>query len=44
MSSEALSLRVVIILPVALSVEPDDEEVAEVERTRHRADLVIELG
>jgi two-component system, response regulator / RNA-binding antiterminator len=27
-------LRVVIVLPVPLSVEPDDDEVAEVERTR----------
>lgn len=44
MSSEALSLRVVIILPVALSVEPDDEEVAEVERTRILRIALLEAG
>jgi response regulator NasT len=32
--SVAKSLRVVIVLPVTLSVEPDDDEVAEVERSR----------
>ena len=41
---EALSLRVVIVLPVTLSIEPDDEEVAEVERTRILRIALLEAG
>lgn len=37
-------LRVVIILPVTLSLEPDDDEVAEVERTRILRIALLEAG
>lgn len=40
----ALLLRVVIILPVTASLEPDDEEVAEVERTRILRIALLEAG
>lgn len=38
------SLRLVIVLPVALSVEPDDEEAAEVERSRILRMALLEAG
>lgn len=41
---EALGLRVVIVLPVTLSVEPDDDEVAEVERSRILRLSLLEAG
>jgi len=41
---EAQRLRVVIVLPVTLSIEPDDEEVAEVERTRILRIALLEAG
>jgi two-component system, response regulator / RNA-binding antiterminator len=44
MSPPALSLKVVIVLPVTLSVEPDDDEVAEVERTRILRIALLEAG
>jgi len=44
MSLEAQQLRVVIVLPVPLSVEPDDDEVAEVERTRVLRIALLEAG
>lgn len=40
----ALHLRVVIILPVTMSLEPDDDEVAEVERTRILRIALLEAG
>lgn len=40
----AKSLRVVIVLPVSLSVEPDDDEVAEVERSRILRMALLEAG
>lgn len=40
----ALHLRVVIILPVTASLEPDDDEVAEVERTRILRIALLEAG
>jgi two-component system, response regulator / RNA-binding antiterminator len=40
----ATHLRVVIILPVTDSVEPDDDEVAEVERTRILRIALLEAG
>lgn len=40
----ALHLRVVIILPVTASMEPDDDEVAEVERTRILRIALLEAG
>lgn len=40
----AAHLRVVIILPVAASLEPDDDEVAEVERTRILRIALLEAG
>jgi len=40
----AQTLRVVIILPVPLSVEPDADEVAEVERTRILRIALLEAG
>lgn len=40
----ALHLRVVIILPVTASQEPDDDEVAEVERTRILRIALLEAG
>ncbi|MCH8180823.1 MAG: ANTAR domain-containing protein [Proteobacteria bacterium] len=46
-SDDALSaqhLRVVIVLPVTLSLEPDDDEVAEVERTRLLRIALLEAG
>lgn len=42
--SDVQNLRVVIVLPVALSVELDDEEVAEVERTRVLRIALLEAG
>jgi response regulator NasT len=44
MSLDAQNLRVVIVLPVPLSVEPDDAEVAEVERTRILRIALLEAG
>jgi len=44
MSVEAQKLRVVIVLPVTLSIEPDADEVAEVERTRILRIAVLEAG
>ena len=44
MSIQAQQLRVVIVLPVTLSVEPDDDEVAEVERTRILRIALLEAG
>jgi two-component system, response regulator / RNA-binding antiterminator len=44
MSPPALSLKVVIVLPVTLSIEPDDDEVAEVERTRILRIALLEAG
>ena len=41
---EAQRLRVVIVLPVPLSVEPDDDEVAEVERSRILRIALLEAG
>lgn len=41
---QALHLRVVIILPVTVSLEPDDDEVAEVERTRILRIALLEAG
>lgn len=40
----AQHLRVVIVLPVTLSLEPDDDEVAEVERTRLLRISLLEAG
>src|SRR3989344_2936062 len=40
----AAPLRVVIILPVTVSLEPDDDEVAEVERTRILRIALLEAG
>jgi len=40
----SLHLRVVIVLPVTLSLEPDDDEVAEVERTRILRIALLEAG
>src|SRR3989344_2893967 len=40
----ATHLRVVIILPVTVSLEPDDDEVAEVERTRILRIALLEAG
>ncbi|RRS05895.1 ANTAR domain-containing protein [Aquabacterium soli] len=42
--SNAQDLRLVIVLPVPLSVEPDDEEVAEVERSRILRMALLEAG
>ena len=42
--SLAKSLRVVIVLPVTLSIEPDDDEVAEVERSRILRMALLEAG
>jgi response regulator NasT len=42
--SVAKSLRVVIVLPVHLSVEPDDDEAAEVERSRILRMALLEAG
>src|SRR5690606_292453 len=41
---DAQRLRVVIVLPVTLSIEPDDEEVAEVERSRILRIALLEAG
>jgi response regulator NasT len=41
---QAQRLRVVIVLPVTLSVEPDDGEVAEIERTRILRIALLEAG
>jgi response regulator NasT len=40
----AKELRLVIVLPVHLSVEPDDDEVAEVERSRILRMALLEAG
>ena len=40
----ATHLRVVIILPVTVSLEPDDDEVADVERTRILRIALLEAG
>ncbi|HIV73195.1 MAG TPA: ANTAR domain-containing protein [Candidatus Aquabacterium excrementipullorum] len=42
--SNAQDLRLVIVLPVPLSVEPDDDEVAEVERSRILRMALLEAG
>ncbi|MFZ5525433.1 MAG: ANTAR domain-containing response regulator [Pseudomonadota bacterium] len=42
--SIAKDLRLVIVLPVHLSVEPDDDEVAEVERSRILRMALLEAG
>ena len=42
--SNAKDLRLVIVLPVTLSVEPDDDEVAEVERSRILRMALLEAG
>ncbi len=44
MNALAQSLRVVIVLPVPLSGVPDDDEVAEVERTRVLRIALLEAG
>jgi response regulator NasT len=44
MTEEAQKLRLVIVLPVTLSVEPDDDEVAEVERSRILRLALLEAG
>jgi response regulator NasT len=44
MNMSAPPLKVVIVLPVTLSVEPDDDEVAEVERTRILRIALLEAG
>jgi two-component system, response regulator / RNA-binding antiterminator len=44
MSALAQTLRVVIVLPVPLSGVPDDDEVAEVERTRVLRIALLEAG
>jgi response regulator NasT len=41
---QAQKLRLVIVLPVPLSVEPDDDEVAEVERSRVLRLALLEAG
>jgi response regulator NasT len=40
----AQRLRVVIVLPVTVSIEPDDDEVAEVERSRILRIALLEAG
>jgi response regulator NasT len=44
MSADANHLRLVIVLPVALSSEPDAEEAAELERTRVLRIALLEAG
>jgi response regulator NasT len=44
MSADANHLRLVIVLPVPLSVEPDADEVAELERTRVLRIALLEAG
>jgi response regulator NasT len=44
MYAHAQKLRLVIVLPVPLSVEPDDDEVAEVERSRILRLALLEAG
>jgi response regulator NasT len=44
MHVQAQKLRLVIVLPVPLSVEPDDDEVAEVERSRILRLALLEAG
>lgn len=44
MSADAQNLRLVIVLPVSLSIEPDDAEVAELERTRVLRIALLEAG
>ena len=44
MNANLASLRVVIILPLSLSAEPDDEEQAEVERARVLRIALLEAG
>lgn len=43
-ASLAAHLRVVIVLPVTASLEPDDDQVAEVERTRILRIALLEAG
>lgn len=43
-NGNAKDLRLVIVLPVSLSVEPDDDEVAEVERSRILRMALLEAG
>jgi len=44
MKANLASLRVVIVLPLSLSAEPDDEEQAEVERARVLRIALLEAG
>ncbi|MDX9844710.1 MAG: ANTAR domain-containing protein [Aquabacterium sp.] len=44
MNANLASLRVVIVLPLSLSAEPDDEEQAEVERARVLRIALLEAG
>jgi len=44
MHVQAQKLRLVIVLPVPLSIEPDDDEVAEVERSRILRLALLEAG
>jgi response regulator NasT len=44
MSADANHLRLVIVLPVALSIEPDADEAAELERTRILRIALLEAG
>ena len=44
MNANLASLRVVIVLPLSLSAEPDDEEQAEVERARVLRSALLEAG
>jgi response regulator NasT len=44
MSANANHLRLVIVLPVALSIEPDADEAAELERTRILRIALLEAG
>ncbi|MEJ5897740.1 ANTAR domain-containing protein [Aquabacterium sp. G14] len=44
MNANLASLRVVIVLPLSLSAEPDDEEQAEVERARVLRLALLEAG
>ena len=44
MNANLVSLRVVIVLPLSLSAEPDDEEQAEVERARVLRIALLEAG
>ena len=44
MNAEASTLRVVIVLPLPLSIEPDDREQAGVERARVLRIALLEAG